>query len=384
MSPTPRESLGKKGHQHAINALTISMDSLWAVSRSWDSDLILWNIHLHTPIYHWKWRDNSADPVISPDNQFIAGLAEGKYLLLYNLQSPASPLTELVLPRNSEVEYCRPFPCRACVWSADGMQLVIYISTLSHEQVLVFSRLPSWTLHRCISFERPGDKKGMLRPKLSLDDGNQFLVAWEPTDKKPYQIWDLTRGTLHYQPFPSYWNEESDGLLINSYRHYAIYTSYGSNNPVTSEVFDMLAIRSLAILPLTRRVIAQNGIGISPDQSRIVLLFGDATVKTWNLATQTEIHSFQDSYAVAAPWHGVAAYERCRGRFSPDGRYVLLCYDRAAMRLLRVDDGACLATFALHSWPQHFQFSPDGMTLCYTMDDESGCVYFEPIGHLLS
>ncbi|KAI0698665.1 hypothetical protein C8Q76DRAFT_861861 [Earliella scabrosa] len=101
MSPTLRESLGRKGHQHPINALTISKDGLWAVSRSQDHKIILWNVHhQHTPIYHLEWHNDFADPVISPDSQFIAGWAEEGYLLLYNLQSPTSPLTKLVPPRN--------------------------------------------------------------------------------------------------------------------------------------------------------------------------------------------------------------------------------------------------------------------------------------------
>ncbi|KAI0698653.1 hypothetical protein C8Q76DRAFT_242682 [Earliella scabrosa] len=392
MSPTPRESLGKKGHQHPIDTLTISMDGLWAVSRSRDYDLILWDVHQRTPVYHWEWRDHYAEPVISPDSQSIAGLSEKKYLLLYNLQSPASPLTELVLPRSSEVGYCpsnnQVFPGGAFVWSADGMQLVVYMSTVSHNQVLIFSRLPTWTLHRCISFERPRDKREIFRPELSLDNENQFLAACDSTKKEPYQIWDLKHATLHYQPFPSNWNEDSDGL-IEIYRHYAIYMSYESNNSVTIEVFNMLAMRSLAILSFTccevhLRLIPRHVIWISPDQSRITVLLDNATVKTWDLATQTEIHFFQDSYAVEASIT-LLAHPHSLGWFSPDGRHVLLSYYGPVMRLLRTDDGACLATFALSGYPRFLQFSPDGVTLCYTIrHDESGCVYFEPIGHLLS
>ena len=360
------------------------MDGLWAVSRSPDHDLILWDVHQRTPVYRWEWRDNQAEPVISPDSQSIAGLSEEKYLLLYNLQSPASPLTELVLPRSSEVEYYPStngtvLPHGAFVWSADGAQLVVYISTLSHDQVHVFSRLPTWTLCQCISFEKSEDKGEFREPKLSLNNQDQFLVvAWPYHKKDSYQFWNLTRGTVHYQPLPSHWNEESLGF-IEFYKHYAIYSRRRSSDAATIEVFDMLAQCSLGTLSHNCRDVAPHTIWISQDQSYIAGLFNHSIVKTWNLATQTQIHTFQDSYAV------VAALETYFGWFSPDGRHVLLLYWDRVLRLLRVDDGACLATFAPSGSPQHIQFSPDGMTICYTIrHDESGCVYFEPIGHLLS
>ena len=354
------------------------MDGRWAVSRSHDYELILWNVHQRTPVDHcWEWSDNYASAVISPDSQFIAGLIEDDCLLLYNLQSPALPPIELVLPRNSSVEYYtssdQTVPC-SCLWSTDGTQLVVYITTPSLNQVFVFT-VPSWTLHCCISTEQPRVKQ-MLTPELSLYNGNQSLVAWNPAEKESYQLWDFTRGTLHYQPFPPHWHEDSKGFT-KFYRHYTIYfTQSESTDAFTMEVFDMLTTRSLAILSSIHHDMPRDGIWISPDESHITVLFSDATVTTWDLATETEIHSFRDPYAMAA-------LATCDGCLSPDGLHVLLSYDGAVMRLLRVADGACLATFAQTSLAKNLQFSPDGMTLCYTTWDD-GRVFFEPIGHLLS
>ena len=115
-------------------------------------------------------------------------------------------------------------------------------------------------------------------------------------------------------------------------------------------------------------------VSISPDGSHLAVFFRDGTVKIWKLATQTEIRSFQDPYTVTAGVRGYAV-------FSPDTIHVLLYY-LDAMRLLRVADGVCLATFAPHCGGNNLRFSPDGKMLCYTTND--GRAVFEPIGHLLS
>ncbi|KAI0698675.1 WD40-repeat-containing domain protein [Earliella scabrosa] len=187
---------------------------------------------------------------------------------------------------------------------------------------------------------------------------------------------------MHYQFYPSHWQYTEELGYTRFHRHYAVYFSEkGScglcrpdHHASTIEIFNMQDRHNIAVpLSIDACILA---LSFSPDGSRIMVCFEDATVKTWELATQTEVYSFQDSYAEAS------ITKLCSATFSPDANHVLLGYSDHTMRLLRIADGTCLPTFPLNARPKFLQFTPDGKTLCMAMVD--GCVSFEPIGHLLS
>ena len=372
------------------------MDGLWAVTRSDDADLILWNVHQGTPVHQWKWSDARHGAVISPDSQLVTGSVEKNHLLVYNLRSPASPPMKLILLTNSSSQHgaddkldgrdeewigddanSDDFGAQvdsiACLWSDDGTQLVVLITThwqwqRHHDVLLLFDR-PDF--RRSIFMPKRMNRDANYQSRIHMHNANQSLAAWDPTGSdRGYQVWDLVHGSLHYQLFPSHWPKDS----LHFRKHYAIYCDFDEHtNSTTIEVFDMRS--RLAIPPLT---LASNfkdfeGIPISTNGTHISIVLEEGTVQTWELATQTKIHSFQDPYLMVSEL-GYAV-------FSPDTLHVLLRYRGKSMRLLRVADGVCLATFAPRSRPKHVQFSGDGKTLCYTTDD--GHVVFEPIGHLL-
>ena len=370
------------------NFLAISEDGQWAVSHGWnDENLTLWDIHQRTLVYEWTWSGARyrVDVLISPDSQYVTGVIRDNHLLVYKLRSPASPPTRLSLVDNPDHDDLDHTSDVKCLWSSDGTKLVVHILItrkdhhLNRWQVLVFS-LPSGALTQSIPQHPYGpydSELHMSRSQLLLHSDNQILLGAGPISKN-YQIWDLRRGRLHVLPFPSHWTlDPMAGTCTRINQHYVVHTEVEFRHPTSNalfaiEVFDMLAKRTLAVLPST--CLGITTFAVSSDDLRLTIFFTDDTAKTWELATQREIYSFQDPYAMASLMSSFPT-------FSPDGIHVLLCYN-GITRLLRIADGICLATFStdlLYNWTK---FTPDGKTLCYTTGD--GRVIFEPIGHLLS
>ncbi|KAI0698678.1 quinon protein alcohol dehydrogenase-like superfamily, partial [Earliella scabrosa] len=109
-------------------------------------------------------------------------------------------------------------------------------------------------------------------------------------------------------------------------------------------------------------------VSISPDGAHLRTVSAYATVKIWELRTGKELLSVQDAYPARPPSILCAS-------FSPDGSHVALPYTHGPLRICRVKDGECIASFVHRgTWVTKLAFTPDGRTICYGMEDGTVCI----------
>ena len=160
------------------------------------------------------------------------------------------------------------------------------------------------------------------------------------------------------------------------WRHYALFASNTSIEFNALVLHNLLDNRTIATLPCNKPDTDMKHVSISPDGVYIRAVSAYATVKIWHLRTGKELLSFQDTYPARPP-------SLLSASFSPDGSHVALPHTHGPLRICRVRDGECVASFVHRgTWVTKLAFTPDGKTICYGMED--GTVYVRSLSHLIS
>ena len=354
---------GLVGHDDAITSLAFSPDSRLVATAGQDGQLMLWDARSSALVRQWRSKNGVVRVLeFSPDSRLIASIGSDEDIHLW-------PTTDTRLSVN--VLRGHTDRVNACAWSRDGMKF----ASVSDDGVRI------WDPRTQIEMRR-------------LPGGTQTALPFDLVAISPDGRWLLASGPSSGCHVWSLWTPRYYGSVVRPpYVTRAL--TFASGDP-SRDVALVGAISENGIVQIIRvytfrrgggdTEIDVNGPGLFPrvlhtgaigEELRLTFSpASDALLVTPLFASTPQLWYFAAEPQSFTLFKGHSPHERLfDAAFSPDGQHIATASEDGTVRVWRVRDGACIATFSEHDdCVSHVAFSADGEVLASGARDGTVCI----------